>query len=294
MKKNTLTNLALLLLVVVLALLAVYEPGVEKPAELPSLLTLERDAVNHIVIRRDGQDTIDLKKDNGGKWQLLQPVQAAASDFRIDSLLRITHTKSLADFPADKVKLPDYQLDKPRIELILNDTTHIAFGSSTPLDQRRYVMLDGKVHLISDTLYYHLIGAYPTFIRLKPLPEDASIEAMHLPGLMLQWQAKRWQVTPKPESFSADQVTRLLDAWKMASAVQVKSYDGSKGDPISLQLKGAVKPLNFIVTATSPDLVLARPDLGIEYHFPADSANTMLSLPKPEKAKSTDKSDGIN
>jgi len=290
MKKNTLINLALLLIVVALALVAAYEPGIDKPKEQPTLLTLESDAINHIIIERKGRDTIELKK-GAGKWQLLQPVQAMADDFRIDSLLRITRTKSLASFDAEPKKLADYGLDKPKVELVLNDT-RIGFGKRTPLDNRRYAMLDGKVHLITDSLYYHLIGDYPTFIRKKPLPEGSKIEALKLPGLNVQWQDKRWQLNPKPENYSADQVTELLDNWKLASAVQVKRYDGAKGERISVQLKGQNKPLTFLVTARKPDLVLARPDMGIEYHFPTGNAQQMLSLP-PLKKKDETNEDGV-
>ncbi len=292
MKKNTLINLALLLVVAALVLVATYEPGIDKPAETPSLLKLDRETVNHIKIQRNGQKTVELKRNAKGKWQLLQPVEIAASDFRIDSLLRITDTKSLGTFAADKEKLTDYQLDRPDVTLTLNDTTQILFGTSTPLDQRRYVLLDNRVHLISDALYYHLIGDWPTFVRKKPLPDGASIESLQTPELILQWQDKRWQLDPKPETYSADQVTRLLDNWKLASAIQVKTYDGQQGDPVSLQLKGQDQPLTFLVTARKPDLVLARPDLGIEYHFPAESAAQMLTLP-PQEKKDEKKADGV-
>jgi hypothetical protein len=292
MKKNTLINLALLLVVVALALVATYEPGIDKPAEKPLLVKLERDKVNHIQIQRDGQKTVELKRNAKGKWQLLQPTRIAASDFRIDSLLRITDTKSLGTFAADKEKLADYQLDRPKVTLTLNDTTKILFGTSTPLDHRRYVLFNNKVHLISDALYYHLIGDWPTFVRKKPLPDGASIESLKTPELALLWQDKRWHLDPKPEKYSADQVTRLLDNWKLASAIQVKVYDGRQGDPVTLQLKGDDQPLTLLVTARKPDLVLARPDLGIEYHFPEESAGQMLTLP-PQEKKDEKKADGV-
>jgi hypothetical protein len=207
-------------------------------------------------------------------------------------LLRIVNTKSLASFSADEEKLADYQLDNPKVTLTLNDSTQILFGDSTPLDHRRYVLTGNKVHLISDALYYHLIGHWPTFVRKKPLPEDASIEGLKTPELTLQWQEKRWQLDPKPEKYSADQVTRLLDNWKLASAIQVKVYDGRQGDPVTLQLKGQDQPVALLVTARKPDLVLARPELGIEYHFPEESAGQLLTLP-PQENKDEKKADGV-
>lgn len=287
MRKNTLTNLTLLLVVAALALLAIYEPGIEEPKEQPSLLSLDRDAVQHILIRRQGQPTIELERDSGNVWQLLQPLQVAASDYRIDSLLRVTDTKSLSRFSVDKGQLADYKLDKPQVVLELNRTARIAFGAQTPLDQRRYVRLDDgdTIHLINDTLYYHLIGAFPGYISKRPLPKDISVQALRLPQLSLQWQQEHWQVEPKPEGFSADQITRLLDSWKFASALNVKEYDGKAGESVSITLKGREKPLEFLLTSREPDLILARPELGIQYHFPAESGEELLALPEPVPAQ---------
>lgn len=278
MKKTSILNLALLLFIGILILLTVYEPGIEKPAEAPLLLSLKRDEVKHILIRRDEQETVELAKGDAGTWQLLQPIKITASEFRIDSLLRITESKSLGNFAADTAKLPGYKLDKPQAELILNDTTKIAFGNATPLDQRRYVLLDNRVHLISDNLYYFMISAWPTFVSTKPLPTGIGITTLQLPKLKLQWQENQWQVEPKQEIKSADDITALIDAWKFAAATSVKVYDGNKGAPISIRFKDNEEPLQFILTALGPDLVLARPELGIEYHFPAELAEKMLTL----------------
>ena len=288
MSKRNLLNLGLLLLIGVLVLLAVYEPGIEAPKENPTLLDIPRDAVTHILIERQGQETVELKRAANGSWNLLQPIAIGASEFRISSLLRITEQKSLGSYPADQERLAKFKLDTPRVNLTLNDKVKIAFGDNTPLDQRRYVLVGDKVHLVSDTLYYHLIGSYTTFIRQQLLPEGTNISSITLPGLTVRWQDDRWQVEPKPESFSADQVTRLLDAWKLASAVQIKPYDDKEGETITIEPKGDATPITFLLTARSPDLVLARPDLGIEYHLAETSADELLKLQPLEGEAATE------
>ena len=280
MKKSNLINLALLLLIGVLVLLVIYEPGIEAPHENPRLLDIEREAVHQIRIERQGQETVALERNARGEWNLTAPLAIAASEFRISSLLRITEQKSLGSFPADSAKLAGYGLDAPRVTLTLNDRFKLAFGDNTPLDQRRYVQLGDQVHLITDVSYYHLIGSHTTFIRQQLLPEDSAISAVTLPDLTVRWQDDRWQVEPKPQSFSADQATRLIDAWKLASAVQVKPYDGKEGETITIEPKGEATPITFLLTARSPDLILARPDLGIEYHLAESSGKELLRLPE--------------
>lgn len=282
MNRRNLLNLGLLLLIAVLVLLVIYQPGIDQPTGQPALIELDREAVDHILIRRTDAEDIELERDDRGAWQLRQPLAIGASEFRVDSLLRVTASKSLGRFAADGVSLADYQLAQPQVELVLNRSHRIAFGGKTPLDHRRYVLFDGNVHLINDTLYYHLIGDVATFVRQRPLPEGAAISALELPQFSLMWHDQRWQLEPADDAVSADHITRLLDGWKYASAMQVKGYDGRSGEAVTVTLEGKSSPLNFLLTAREPDLVLARPELGLQYHFPAESAAELLALPAAE------------
>ena len=212
------------------------------------------------------------------------PVRHAADPFRIDSLLRVTSMKSLGNFNVDANKLSDFDLEQPAVTLRLNDDIILSFGSSTPLDQRRYVLLNNKIHLISDTLYYQLIGSFPTFLRKQLLEDKSDIIALELPALNIEWNEDRWQLSPQSEEFSADQVTTLLDNWKLASALQIKSYDGRQGNKISVTTAKEKIPVEFLLTSRSPDLILARPDVGIQYHLSATSSRTLLALPSLDQA----------
>jgi hypothetical protein len=281
MNRRNLLNIGLLALVGLLLLLVLYEPGIEKPVAPPTLLSLDKGAITQITIRRDGQQEIELRLEEGGQWWMVQPLRHAADPFRIDSLLRISTINSLGRFSVPPEKLAAYRLESPPVTLILNGETTIAFGDSTPLDQRRYVMVNGQVHLISDTLYYHLIGSFPTFLRRQLLDEGSGIDALTLPGLTIRWQEGRWRLEPDPAHYSADQVTQLIDHWKLASALEIKPYDGKGGEPITLTLRDTGQPLELLITSRQPDLVLARPELGIQYHFDAATAAQLLQLPEP-------------
>ena len=95
MSKRNLLNLGLLLFIGVLVLLVIYEPGIETPKESPSLLDTDREAIKQIHIERQGQETVELVRNESGKWLLTAPLSIDANDFRITSLLRITEQKSL-------------------------------------------------------------------------------------------------------------------------------------------------------------------------------------------------------
>lgn len=292
MNKRNLLNLGLLIFIAVLVLLTVYEPGIEPPTPTPTLLKLDKEAITRIAISRENQPDVELVKNDKGEWWMEKPLHYPAETFRIDSLLRITELKSLSSFAAEKEKLATFQLDKPQATLTLNGNTTLAFGGSTPLDHRRYVMEAGRVHLTTDSYYYYLIGKFPIFLRKQLLDNGSVIEALTLPGLSVTQQEGHWQLVPEPGSFSADQVTQLIDNWKHASALEVKPYGGADGEKITLTLKGQEQPLELLLTAREPDLVFARPELGLEFHFDAASASELLQLPALEKPPA-EKSDQV-
>lgn len=274
---RTLLNLALAGTVAVLALLAIYEPGKEAPQPAAPLLAMNSDTIRKIRIERVNGPTVVLQRE-GSRWRMVEPLQLGVNDYRISSLLRITETASLGSFAASPDQLEQYGLASPNATLTLNDTTPIDFGNSTPLDMRRYVRIGDTVHLIGDNYYYHLIGTPTTFASNALLDDTAAISRIDLPGLQLVQQEGKWSATPAPNDFSADQVTQLLDHWRHAQALEVAPYDGRKGEQVRITLAGSDEPLVFLITQRTPELILARPDLKVQYHLTEANGTALLTL----------------
>lgn len=287
---RTLLNLGLLAAVALLALLAIYEPGKEKPKEEPHLVQLSRDSISTLRIERVNGPTIVLQRQQGS-WRMTEPLQIGVNDFRINSLLRIGELNSLGQFAAAPEALAQYGLQSPNATLIINGTTRIEFGNSTPIDQRRYVRVGDTVHLIADNYYYHLIGAPTTYASNSVLDSKQSLVRLELPGLLLAQQEGKWSATPQPDNFSADQVTQLLDHWRHAQALEVAPYDGRKGEMVTLTFADSDEPVIFLITERTPELILARPELKVQYHLPASSVAELLTLqplpPQEERAPAT-------
>lgn len=274
---RTLLNLGLLTLVALLALLVIYEPGKEKPAEEPRLIELNSDGISSLRIERANQPTIVLERQQG-VWRMVEPLPIGVNDYRITSLLRITELSSLSRFAVATESLAQYGLDTPNATLIINGTTRIDFGSSTPLDQRRYLRIGDTIHLITDTYYYHLIGAPTTYASNRVVDSKDALVRLELPGVLLAQQQDKWSAVPQPATFSVDQITQLIDHWRHAQALEVAPYDGRKGEMVRLTLAGSDEPIIFLITERTPELVLARPDLKVQYHLPESSAAELLTL----------------
>ncbi len=281
MRRRNLLNLGLLLLVIVLGSIVYFEPGKAPPPQAQRVLGVDADAVARIRIERQDRQAVAMVR-RDGRWWLTRPVTAPVSEYRASSVLRLTRSNSLGHFAAAGRDLALYGLDRPRVTVTFNDDTTLAFGNNTPLDNRRYVLFGKTVHLVTDTVYYQLIGAYTTFIDNRLLPENSRISALSLPALSLSRQEEHWQVEPRPDDYSADQATRLTDAWTHASALAVKPYDNTPGETIEVQLQHSEEPLRFLLTARAPEVILARPDLGIQYHLADVAAAELFELAAAE------------
>ncbi len=262
-------NIGLLLLVLLLALLAYYQPGLN-PEPPVNLTSMSAQQITRLRIEPAGQAPLLLEK-QAGKWQIIEPVQMEANGLRVETVLRLAEAESLARFPARD--LGKFKLDAPPLRVWLNDVS-IAFGDSAPLDRQRYLLLGDTVHLIAGDVYYYLSGGLPLFASNDLLPRDAQLQSLTLPDFSLSSSNGRWVMKPARE-VSMDDINQFLDAWRSAQALQIRRYQAQPAQGvITVKLDNEV--LRFDIVAQQPELILARPDLGLQYHLGSGAAERLL------------------
>lgn len=278
MRSRLLLNLVLLAAVTVLGAIAILEPGLDKEDAPESITALEvNDIAGLRVERSDGSAVAFARRD--GTWWMVEPIEIPASDYRVQSVLNITRAHSLAHYDAAAVDLGRIGLDPPEVRVIYNADTVLAFGAQTPMDHRRYVRSGDTVHLISGSGYYHLVGQYPTFVDTALLPPGARIVALHLPELTLAQREQGWAVSPQPENFSMDAVNALLEHWRYTRALDVLRHEPRRSRGSVRVVLADGNTITFAIMARNPELVLARPELGLEYRLTAEAADRLLALP---------------
>ena len=285
MATRGLLNLVLVVLALVMGLIIYFEPGLE-PADIPQPLTtlLVADDAIGIHIERVKYDPVSFIKRNGRWYLVTEKQELPASTFQLQALLRLLETSSSSHYAADTVNLESLGLDPPQATVTIDDVA-ILFGNTAPLDGKRYLQIDATVHLIEDR-YQHLINAgWTNFVERKLLPADKSIRTLRLPDMTLTLTDKdQWQLSPGKPGVSADAIQQLLDHWDKVSALYARRYDGRTSDEIiTLEFSDSPETLTFMVIAHSPELVLARPDWGIQYHLSSDVEETLLTLGEPEQ-----------
>ncbi|HEC15846.1 MAG TPA: hypothetical protein ENI99_04625 [Sedimenticola sp.] len=163
MKSHTLTNLGLLALVIVLALMAIYEPGLETAQKAPPLTRLKPEEVHFIRLSDNrGRDLVLEKRQ--GAWRMTRPYEKAADEVRIGQLLGITTTRSFSRFAAPRDRLAEFGLAPPSIRLQLNDL-ELEIGGNEPLRFRRYVRIGDQIHLIGNGFHHHLMASAEDYVR---------------------------------------------------------------------------------------------------------------------------------
>lgn len=280
MFSRLLTNIFLLAIVVALG--AFIYVGRNDNVVDHRLTRLDPENVTQISIQHNDRD-VELKK-IGKHWRMLKPTDIDANDFRIGSVLGILKTDSFGSYDPAKLKLSDYGLDKPKTTIQFdNDKLKIEFGIDNPINHSRYVLVNGKVHLISDQFYPLLSSQIGTLVSPNLLPRNSVITRIQLPDQTLSKDKIGW--TSTDTHLTTDAIQKVVDAWKDAQGFGVHTYfpRKSKGR-IEVSIKSQDKPLIFEISDLDPWMIIARPDLNVEYHFNLKYINRLLH-PGADEAK---------
>ena len=274
MSSRLIVNLLLLVAVVALVTIAIYEPGIKKPQAEPVLTALQPEDIREIVIERSGEPRIRLSKNDSG-WQLAEPIATRANSFRIDSLLQIAKARSYASYPVQDKDLSRYQLQPAQGQLSL-DGTVISFGGTEPIEHRRYVLVNDRIHLIADSHYYQSQLALPALVDNALVPPGRTLRALHLPGIEVQHLDNgEWKTSAGKQKISMDDINIMLDEWRQARALNVSAYENDTSiGQVRLDFADG-SSLTYELLANGPDWILGRRDIGMRYQLSETEAGQL-------------------
>ncbi len=276
-------NLALLLLIAVLVVIVIYEPG-KQPASTPvSLTSLKAATISHIHIKRATGEDIELVKQPDGEWWMYNPYHLPANAFRVQSLLRLAETESLSQHPLDQLQPAKYGLDQPRAVVTFDRSTQISFGDTEPLQQRRYVQIGDQLHTIADTFYYQAAANPTVYLNHALLPPAAKITKLVLPDMQLVFKEGQWQRTPPHPDYSADASIELINNWRLAQALELRPTEvkDAKAD-IEIFLADQPESLRFKRVQTEEETSLIRLGMGLQFVLANDAFDKLFTLPEAE------------
>lgn len=287
MKARWLVNLGLLLLIagIVAFLYLRPEQKVEGP-KIYELSALKIADFSKISVEFPAKAPVVLHKVDG-YWRIVKPYDARADQVTVQRILAIVGATSADKFAAED--LARFNLDKPKLKLKL-DNEEFLFGTINPVSGQQYVAYNGAVYLLP-TIYAETASTQPVELLDKsPLKPTEVVVGFDFSRLE-QWEDIRlhvdlvdgqWKVsTAKAKPNQNEMNDWLAMAWTHASAVSVEPYTPDRNatyPSFEVRMKDGTKA-HFDKIQEAPELLLARPDEKLIYHFNADSGFSMLNPP---------------
>ena len=208
MYKNNILNLVLFIVVISLASVIYFSE--ETITELDRLSTINIDEITSITIQHN-QNTTVITKQQDHHWQISQPVNIAANDFRINSVLELVNAPVHNKYSIDEIDMANIGLDRPVTTIKLNELT-IAFGIVNPATELRYIRLGDYVYTIEDVYYPLLSSHFGTLVSLNLLPNNSRLEKLILLNQTISRDDKGfWQSNI---AISADSINKTVDHWQ--------------------------------------------------------------------------------
>lgn len=273
MYKNNILNLVLFLVAISLASIIYFSE--EQSTLLEQLTDTNLDSITTIKIQHNNNNT-SIEKQQSGQWHITQPTAVPANDFRINSILKLLNAPIHNHYTLDEINLNDTGLAKPLTKIQLNNHI-IEFGITNPATNLRYIKSSNTVYTIED-VYYPLLGShFSTLVSLKLLPADRKIEKIILANQTIaKDQNGLWQSNSK---ISADNINKILDHWKNVQAFGVHEYIERKAGlrQVFIFIEGQQQPVTYMITDSDPWLILARPEIGLEYHLDIEAYNKLIA-----------------
>ncbi len=292
MKKRWLVNLILLCVVAGLVAFLYLRPKASiEQSSTQELSTYKLAEFNAIRVEFPTQAAVTFAKVDGF-WRITAPVNMRADQASVQRILSIVAAQS-----TDKIsgaELEKFGLSNPELKLKLirdkDNLEEFTFGTHNPVTEEQYVAHRNNVYLVSNgyaeaaaTQLVELIDKAP----LKPTEKVVGFEF----GRLEQWQAANLKVdivdgvwkasipTAKPQQ---NELNEWLDfSWLHNPATSVEMYTPDRKltyPSFEIKLADGSK-VHFDKIQESPDLLLARPDEGLIYHFPSDIGFSMLNPP---------------
>ncbi|CAH9019449.1 DUF4340 domain-containing protein [Candidatus Nitrosacidococcus sp. I8] len=309
MNTRTLLNLGLSAVVVILALIFFYGPDKsEDKVETSPLTSINADKINTIKIAQtQSQNEIRFERKEKGIWEIATPIQAPANIVKVETLLSILKTSSYSHYSVENLNLGELKLSSPEINLYLNDIK-FSFGATEPINHRRYVLLKDTVHLVDDIVFPSISGNSAKFVDPALLPGNKEITEIHLPlittsggnpnvdvkhTIILKQEKGHWAAEGTTNhKFSTGSIVKLIQAWQDQTTRQV-DLRGNKAVLATIEvIQGeGTNPIRFELLSDLPQLILARPDFGVQYNLPALAWKNLFQLMQEEKQVSPELTD---
>jgi hypothetical protein len=244
----------------------------------------DRDAITRLKpqqvksIRIETADgSIQLEK-NENRWFITSPFQWFADNIAVERIASLVSTKYHSKLPNNEIDISTLGLSIPKAVVTFNQKP-VYFGTTNQIGSRRYLMIDSTVYLVDDIHYAFISNGSSGLIDKRLLPTGSGLKSLQFPDFTLNREASGW-VSNKP-SQNSDRIQAVIKNWQSLQASSVETYNTGL-TPLKKIIAefDHAQSKEFFLLSIQPEIIIARPDLNLQYHFPEHLYYELLSLDK--------------
>lgn len=273
MSKKNLLNLVLLVITATLASIIYFSN--ETDTDLARLTQVDANSIDKITIAHNNNASTVIDKMADSRWMISQPVSIAANHFRISSILKLLNAPVHNQYASDAIDLNKTGLATSKTKISFDDI-NIIFGITNPVTNLRFIQLGKTIYTIEDVYYPLLSSHFGTLVSLNLLPANSIIDKLILANQTIDKNTEGlWQSNI---SISADNINIAIEHWQSLQAFGVHEYiDRELLGEAFVFLDKREEAIRFIITDTDPWLIIARPELGLEYHLEKEAYDKLIA-----------------
>jgi hypothetical protein len=239
------------------------------------ITSLKLQDINRITIQT-ADDNMSLTR-AGGQWQIEAPIQWLANNITIERILGIANSETDSRLSADEIDLATIGLQFPKAILTLNDT-RILFGATNNIGKRRYLLINSTVYLLSDSHLPFMTNGIKGLIDQRLLPRALALSSLKLGQLDIsRTTTGGWQ--DSDGTSPANQLNTLIANWQTLQATKIRPFQKASAprQKITAELENGIH-IEFFLMSIKPEIIIARPDLGLQYHFNKNHYYDLLAV----------------
>ncbi len=273
---KTLLNIFLFFIVLLLAAIIFYSEDIS--TDLETLTRINSSTIQSIGIQHNKNKTT-LTKDADQHWHITSPIDIAANDFRINTILKLLNAPVHKRYRSSEIDMQKIGLLDPATSITFNNIK-ISFGITNPATSLRFIRIGETISTIQDVYSPLLSSHFSTLVSLNLLPADKStfpgLKKLVLINQTLNKDDKGFWHSSL--NISADRINKILEHWQHDQAFGVHQYLERKnlGD-VFIYRQQPVQKIHYQITDTDPWLILARPEIGLEYHLDIDAYDHLIA-----------------
>ncbi|MDH5356302.1 MAG: DUF4340 domain-containing protein [Gammaproteobacteria bacterium] len=241
--------------------------------------TLKPQEIEKVSIQT-ADHTLRLSK-VGGSWQIDAPILWVANNIAVERIINIINSETDSRLPGSEIDLSALGLQFPKAILKLNNTDFV-FGDTNNIGERRYLLTEDTVFLLADRHLPFMMQGITGFVERRLMPRSIPLQSLDLGSFRLtQSDSQNW-LSNNPDH-SGVQISELINNWQTLEAKHLQNYNAQKTPRqkfiATLDNGGQIELHLMTIT---PDIVIARPDLGLQYHFDAQHYYGLVTIAKNE------------